>query len=163
MAVEISLFNTGKVEEAEIDRFLDLVGKLPGQKNVGDMRFQPPDRNYRMRISGRIGQALQKHGLHFVHGDDVGAGVVHLAQYLTLPVAWISSPARIRLWASLAIDNTGLNHLPACPDCEVRQEPLIFRVQGNTLTVNPLTVNPTGGQAVRRCSRLRATLHKAVT
>ena len=46
----------GKVKEAQVERFLQLVGAGIGQVNPGDMRFDESDAAGRFRVGGRIEQ-----------------------------------------------------------------------------------------------------------
>ena len=55
-------FQRGKIQKAEINRFLDLVGILSGQDHPGDVGFDQPYIMNRMAVDGRIQQSGNQRG-----------------------------------------------------------------------------------------------------
>jgi hypothetical protein len=53
-----AVFKFAKIEEAEIDRFLEFIDPGAGQKNSGNMGVSAFEVGNRMRIKGGIGQCL---------------------------------------------------------------------------------------------------------
>ncbi|MFZ4537137.1 hypothetical protein [Propionivibrio sp.] len=58
--VKAALFKTAEIKKAEIDRFLDLVGKATGEQHIGNVRLQQRHLFYRMRIACRILQGMHQ-------------------------------------------------------------------------------------------------------
>ncbi len=50
LAKILTFFRSGKIEKAEIDRFFQLVSKISGQEDPGDMGFDQFDLSHRMVI-----------------------------------------------------------------------------------------------------------------
>ena len=56
-AAMLPALQSGEIQEAEVQRLLELVGVLAGEKDIGDVRFEVLDAPHRMRIGVRLRNA----------------------------------------------------------------------------------------------------------
>ena len=57
-----ALAEAAEIEEAEVQRLLDLVGEFAGEQDPGDMGFDDPHRACRVIVAGRVVQAADQLG-----------------------------------------------------------------------------------------------------
>ena len=62
-AVLLTKLDGREVEETEVDRFFELVGTVPGQKNRGNVGLQKPDLLDRVVVEGRFREGFHKSGV----------------------------------------------------------------------------------------------------
>src|SRR5512143_855502 len=78
-----ALVEAAEIKEAEVERFLDLVGVFSGEEDVGKIGLDGPDRTGRVIVAGRVMQALDQPGRvghrvrRAVHGCLAGGGALY--------------------------------------------------------------------------------------